>query len=288
MSPLREWARRHRLVVFFGLAIAFAWCLWPFWALGLAPVPFLPGGPLVAALVVISVTEGRSGFRELGARMIRWRVGWRWWVVAVGTPLAVLAVATAANVSMWGAPVPVLADMGWSGIALVFASRFVDPMDGPLGEEPGWRGYALPQLQAARSPWGAGMILTPLVVVWHLPLVVVGQLDAVGLAGTAGITLVYVWLFNHTGGSVLLTMVFHVVQGTISYAALGFTGVDAVRMAWIASGLWCALAVVLILFDRPAWREAPPAATADRDRVAPLASPADSAARRSRLRARQR
>ncbi len=114
------------------------------------------------------------------------------------------------------------------------------------------------------------------------------RLDAVGLAGTAGITLVYVWLFNHTGGSVLLTMVFHVVQGTISYAALGFTGVDAVRMAWIASGLWCALAVVLILFDRPAWREAPPAATADRDRVAPLASPADSAARRSSLRARPR
>ena len=249
-SPLREWTRRYRLVVFFGLAIAFAWCLWPFWALGMAPVPFLPGGPLVAALVVISVTEGRTGFRELGARMIRWRVGWRWWVVAVGTPLAVLAVATAANVSMWGAPAPVLADMGWSGIALVFASRFVDPMDGPLGEEPGWRGYALPQLQTARSPWGAGMILTPLVAVWHLPLVAVGQLDAVGLAGTAGITLVYVWLFNHTGGSVLLTMVFHVVQGTISYAALGFTGVDAVRMAWIASGLWCALAVVLILFDR--------------------------------------
>ena len=112
MSPLREWTRRHRLVVFFGLAIAFAWCLWPFWALGLAPVPFLPGGPLVAALVVISVTEGRTGFRDLGARMIRWRVGWRWWVVAVGTPLAVLAVATAANVSMWGAPAPVLADMG--------------------------------------------------------------------------------------------------------------------------------------------------------------------------------
>jgi membrane protease YdiL (CAAX protease family) len=151
-------------------------------------------------------------------------------------------------------------------------------LDGPLGEEPGWRGYALPHLQTARSPLGAGMILAPLVAMWHLPLVAVGQLDAIGLAGTAGITLVYVWLFNHTGGSVLLTMVFHVTQGTISYAALGFTGADAVRMAWIASGLWCALAAVLILLDRPAWQEAPPPAVAHRDPARPHASPSESAA----------
>jgi hypothetical protein len=55
-------------------------------------------------------------------------------------------------------------------------------------------------------------------------------------------------------------MVFHVAQGTISYAALGFTGADAVRRAWIASTLWVVLAVGVILLDRPAWRVAAPPA----------------------------
>ena len=105
------------------------------------------------------VTDGRAGYRDLGARMIRWRVGWTWWLVAVGTPLAVLAVAAAANVAIWGAPAPVLATLAWSQLALVAAIRFVNPLDGPLGEEPGWRGYAVPQLQAQRSPLASGLVL---------------------------------------------------------------------------------------------------------------------------------
>ena len=165
--------------------------------------------------------------------MIRWRVGWQWWLVALGTPLALLAVASFANVAIWGAPAPVLAEMSWSAIALVFAIRIVNPLDGPLGEEPGWRGYALPQLQARRSPLASTAILGVFVALWHLPLVVTGQLFAFGLVVTFFITFVYAWLFNHTGGSVLMTMLFHIAQGTVTYAALGFTGADAARMDWI-------------------------------------------------------
>jgi membrane protease YdiL (CAAX protease family) len=102
-----------------------------------------------------------------------------------------------------------------------------------------------------------------LVALWHLPLVVTGQLAAVGLPVTFAITLVYVWLFDRTGGSVLLTMVFHVAQGTVGYAALGFTGVDAARMDLLTGAAWCALAVALIVLDRRAWREAPEAAVVD-------------------------
>ena len=72
------------------------------------------------------------------------------------------------------------------------------------------------------------------------------------------------WLFNHSGGSVLITLVFHVAQGTISYAALGFAGADAARMDWLTGALWIAIAIALVAFDRQAWRTAPPAAVAVR------------------------
>ena len=264
MSAIVTWTRRHRLVAFFGLTFLLSWWSWPFYALGLAPTAFFPCGPLVAALAVIGVTEGRAGYRDLGARMIRWRVGWTWWLVAVGTPLAVLAVAAVANVAIWGAPAPVLATIAWSQIALGAAVRFVNPLDGPLGEEPGWRGYAVPRLQAQHSPLVSGVVLGVLVALWHLPLVASGMLAPVGLPITFAITLVYVWLFNRTGGSVLMTMVFHIAQGTVSYGALGFTGSDAVRMDWLVGVLWFALALAVVLLDRRAWQVAPAAAAAER------------------------
>ena len=264
MSAIVTWTRRHRLVAFFGLTFLLSWWSWPFYALGLAPTAFFPCGPLVAALAVIGVTEGRAGYRDLGARMIRWRVGWTWWLVAVGTPLAVLAVAAAANVAVWGAPAPTLAMIAWSQIALGAAVRFVNPLDGPLGEEPGWRGYAVPRLQAQHSPLVSGLVLGVLVALWHLPLVASGMLAPVGLPITFAITMVYVWLFNRTGGSVLLTMVFHIAQGTVSYGALGFTGSDAVRMDWLVGVLWFALALAVVVLDRRAWRVDPATAAAER------------------------
>ena len=87
MSAIVTWTRRHRLVAFFGLTFLLSWWSWPFYALDLAPTAFFPCGPLVAALVVVGVAEGPAGYRDLGARMIRWRVGWIWWFVAIGTPL---------------------------------------------------------------------------------------------------------------------------------------------------------------------------------------------------------
>jgi len=257
-SGIRGWAREHRVVAFFALAFLVSWWAWPFFLAGLSPTAFFPCGPLVAAVVVIGVTEGRRGYRAWGARLLRWRVGWVWWVVAVGTPLAVLAVAASANVAFWAAPTPVLSQVPWASVLLFAALRFVDPLDGPLGEEPGWRAYAVPEMQTTRSPLAATLVLAPLVALWHLPLVASGQLAPVGIPITFAITFVYVWLFNRTGGSALLTIVFHVVQGTFPYAVLGFVGADAVRMDWLVGVLWFALAIGLVVVDRAAWRTTVP------------------------------
>jgi len=253
-AVIADWTREHRVVAFFALAFLVSWWAWPLYLVGLSPTAFFPCGPLVAAVVVIGVTEGRRGYRAWGARLLRWRVGWVWWVVAVGTPLAVLALASTANVAFWGAPSPVLSQVPWASVLLFAALRFVDPLDGPLGEEPGWRAYAVPEMQTTRSPLAATLVLAPLVALWHLPLVTSGMLAPVAIPVTFAITFVYVWLFNRTGGSALLTIVFHVAQGTFSYAVLGFAGADAARMDWLTGGLWCALAAGLLVADRAAWR----------------------------------
>ena len=74
--------KRHPLIAFFVLAYAVAWGFWPFGSFGAF-------GPLVAALIVVPLTRGRAGLREWGARLIRWRVRWLWYAVALGVPLAV-------------------------------------------------------------------------------------------------------------------------------------------------------------------------------------------------------
>ena len=69
--------RRHPLITFFVLTYAISWVGLPLYAAGVWPIPFLATGPLIAALIVIPLTQGRAGLRELGSRMIRWQVGWR-------------------------------------------------------------------------------------------------------------------------------------------------------------------------------------------------------------------
>jgi membrane protease YdiL (CAAX protease family) len=273
MHALIAWIREHRLAAFFVLAYALSWWPWPLYVAGVAPAPFLEIGPLLAALIVISLTDGLAGLRELGSRLVRWRVGWYWYAVALGFPLVIRAVAAALNVG-FGAPVPVLTQLAWSSFLMVFAVRMINPMEVPMAEEPGWRGFALPALQANRSPLTATLILGVLASGWHLPLVVVGVLGPIGLLGTVAVTFVYAWLFNRSGGSVLMTLLFHAVEGSISFGDLGFAGADLTRMEYLYTLTLVVAAVGVVLLDRRAWRSAPDAAVLERlrDDLVPVKS----------------
>jgi uncharacterized protein len=110
------------------------------------------------------------------------------------------------------------------------------------------------------------VVLGVLVAGWHLPLVFWGDLGAIGLVSTFSITIFYVWLFDHARGSVLLTLISHSVQGSITMNDLGFVGADLARQEWLECVLWSIVAVGVIVFDRAAWRTAPPAAVYTDDR----------------------
>ena len=246
MSRLLSVVRRHPLITFFVLAYAISWGFLP-----IAAVGFMPGGPFIAALIVVPITQGLAGLKELGLRMIRWRVRWYWYAVAIGLPLAVHLLYVGLNVAS-GAGLPSLTFTSLTTFLMVFAVRLVNPGDGPLGEHPGWNGVALPGLQADRSPLLAAMILAPLVAGWHLPLFFLeeGGLQAPilvgGLVTTMAVTFWYTWLFNHTGGSVLMLVVAHSVEGSIQAGG------------WIYMGVWLAVAIGLVVFDWQAWRAPAP------------------------------
>jgi membrane protease YdiL (CAAX protease family) len=254
-NRFRGFVRRRELVIFFALSYLIAWSALPFGS-------FLAFAPLVSAIVVVMIAEGLPGLARLGRRVIRWRVNWIWYAAAIGLPLLVHAVAIGLNMAT-GAPAPSFAQfVPWYTVLLLFGLRMVNPTDGPLGEEPGWRGFAQPRLQSRWSPLVSTALLGVLITGWHLPLVFMPQFD-LGLpdiASTVAVTFWYAWLFNRTGGSVLLTLIAHVTEGSINIQGLWPAGADADREIWTYFIAWTLLALTLLIFDRKSWRTAPESA----------------------------
>jgi uncharacterized protein len=254
-NGFRAFVRRYELVIFFALSYLIAWSGIPFGS-------FLAFSPLVSAIVVVLIAEGLPGLARLGRRLIKWRVNWIWYAAAIGLPLLVHAVGIGLNMAA-GAPAPSLDQFQpWYAVLLVFGLAMVNPLEGPLGEEPGWRGFAVPRLQSKWSPLASAALLGLLITGWHLPLVFMPQFDLSlpDIATTVAVTFWYAWLFNRTGGSVLLTLIAHATEGSVNFQGLWPAGPDADRTTWTWLISWALLVVALLIFDRKSWRTAPESA----------------------------
>jgi len=245
--------KRHPLVVFFVLAYALSW--WPsvLYALALSPQPIVGFGPFLAAIVVLAATRGKSGVVTLLRRMVRWRVAPVWYAVALLLPIVITVAATVLNVLL-GAQAPSSAELGgWTGLFPLFALLLLVPGIGGAWEEPGWRGYALPQLQVGRSALLASLILGVLWAFWHLPLMVVGEVHWSDIVLVIAASVVFAWVFNNAHGSVLIAMLMHAMNNTISGSFFSpmFSGADSVRQSWLLAALWWAVAIVVVVATGP-------------------------------------
>ena len=214
---------------YFVLAFALTWALWVPAALearGLIsslPVPatFLGAfGPLVAAVLVTAQEGGRAGLRSLLGRVLRWRVAPVWYGVAILGPLALTLCAIALHVVLGGQPPSLGALIGFLPTLVVYVVYMMPTV--ALGEEVGWRGYALPALQARYNALLASLILGVLWALWHLPVffnpdTLYSNLSfGLWLAYAIPLAVLITWVFNSAGGSALMAIFFHAVINATS------------------------------------------------------------------------
>ena len=223
-SPLKQVIVRHPLLAFFALAYAFSWLvtlplLLGTNGLGLFAYTVPPGvafalivlqqfGPTLAALVMATLTG--SGARHLLQHYLRLRVGLTAYLVTlVGPPLMILL---GALVVRGGGVWQALALDGFMllptwliQLALLFF------LGGPIGEEGGWRGFALPRLQLRHGALLASVILAPFWVLWHLPLFFIPQAGTfqgtlqgflLGYVGAAvAVSVIHTWVYARRAAS---------------------------------------------------------------------------------------
>jgi membrane protease YdiL (CAAX protease family) len=257
-GTIRRVVRAHPMATFIALACAISWATVPF--LGM---PF-GAGPFFAAVIVLSMTEGLPGVKDLFRKIAMWRVNWKWYVVALGLP-ALAAVAAAYITVALGAPAPSPSKIGaWTEILPLFLFIMIVPALGPW-EEPGFRGFALSGLMQGRSVLGAGLIVGVMHVFWHLPIFFSGDIPAADVVYIMTAAVVFAWIVVGSGGSVLLAMLMHASSNAISgeYISPMFTGEAASTLGWVRAGIWLVAATLVIIGAGPGFRR--PDTASDRD-----------------------
>jgi membrane protease YdiL (CAAX protease family) len=217
-------------------------------------------GPAVAAIIMIRMTEGKAGLIRLRSRIRQWRAGWHWYLfVLVGIPALVvlgIIVQPGALASFQGVTPTLLVSYPLTFLVIIFGG-------GPLGEEPGWRGFALPRMQPRYGPLRGSLILGIFWCFWHLADFLTptqGGGPGTGLAAfftnlpifllmVLALTIIFTWVFNHTAGSVFIAILLHASVNTPELVLLPlFPAVDhtGILVAYlIAFGVTALLIVIL-------------------------------------------
>ncbi len=261
--------RAGSLALFLLLAFGLSWAGWALVIAGergwlALPVPpfaimILAGfGPLLAGVAASAAESGRPGVRRLLSGLLRWRVGSSWYLVLVAL-LLVRLLPVGAHVLAGGSVH--WAALGPQMLALPLIFVFIAVLGGGLDEEVGWRGYALPRLQALLPPASANLVLG---IVWsarHLPLFLMpgsthGESSLlVYFVETTALSFVLGWIWNSTRESLLLVVLAHAASNTgdnLRYVAVGFAEgtADVVLIQGTVAGLMTLVAVSLVLITR--------------------------------------
>ena len=196
-------------------------------------------GPFIAALIVLKLDPNSPGVAQLFASLLRWRVPVFWLLVTVLSPFVVMFVA----LFMTGETDKLLS--GELCRELAVGGRFLELIlfAGVLrgvGEEPGWRGYALPLLRSRFGPLLATLALWPVWLCWHLPSFLMRDFQLGAWLGfTFGILAAAAWstlLYDRTR-SVLMIAIWHaLINITRSMAGAASMG-SFLAFAQVVTGL---------------------------------------------------
>ncbi|GAB3210638.1 CPBP family intramembrane glutamic endopeptidase [Marinactinospora thermotolerans] len=264
--------KRRPMTSFFTLAIGLSWIAWIPYILsnhGLGLLDFelpglasqlllmLPGaylGPIFSAFLVTAVADGRKGLRRWTGRLLKWRMNWRWYALAVlGVPAALIVCALPFSGGDVRVPPLMVLAVYVPGLVLQFVTT-------GIAEEPGWRDFALPRMQPYFGPLRGTVILGVIWGIWHLPLFLTEWggfphgtwADPINFTfSCVFISVVMTWVFNRTGESLPIAILLHasvnnfmsIVMGFM-FPSIGATHADGTNVILLAFGL--ASAVLLV------------------------------------------
>jgi membrane protease YdiL (CAAX protease family) len=221
IKKLTDWIKCHQIAAFFIITFMITWGIGGF-AIFLPeqfraifgeisdkhPLYYIAvASPTISASILTLGLEGWQGLGHLFKRLIRWRFAIHWYVLVIlGLPLSswLITLLTGSHP---------LKDISSPVLLFTFLLNLL--ITGPLGEELGWRGYALPRLLAWLSPFTAALILGIIWGVWHLPSFYVSAMVQFGvsiplfLLNAICLSFLACWFFIKTGGSVLITVLLH-------------------------------------------------------------------------------
>lgn len=203
--------------------------------------------PAMVALGLTARTEGGAGVRALLGRLFAWQVPARWYVLAAGYMIAIKLAAALVHRVVTGAW-PRFGHEAWY---LMAAATVISTLvGGQSGEELGWRGFALPRLAERFGLGPASIVLGVIWAAWHLPLFYLHGADTYGqsfpvyLLGVTALSVAIAWLYWHTNGSLLLTMLMHSainntkdIVPSVPRASMNPFAPDASLLSWIAAAL---------------------------------------------------
>jgi uncharacterized protein len=270
MTTITAFIKRHSVLSYFALTFAISW---GGFVLAVGPGGF-PGtneqfetllplvalamlaGPSVAGILLTSLVSGRSGLRELLSRLLKWRVGSRWYAVALLTaPLLAAAVLFALSLT---SPIFTAEDK-----ASVLLMGIVAGLVTGVFEEMGWTGFAIPQMRLRYGVLGTGLIVGVLWGTWHFlqQLWISGPYSG-GLSLAIYLTLSFfsvvaqltayrvlmVWVYDRTR-SLLVAMLMHasLSANTVFIFTPAATGVSFLTYTWaLAAVLWVVVAAVAV------------------------------------------
>jgi len=215
-----------------------------FW-LGLIAIAgiFSTFGPFVAAFTVTGLTEGREGVRRLWGRFWDARLPGAWLWISFLVPFLLIALPRFIVIPL-GYPL----QLAWASQPLVILGWLLNNFirSGGMSEEFGWRGFALPQLQARWNALASSLILGVIWAVWHLPLWFLAGSSQQGtsfwpfLGNLLLLSILYTWVFNNAKGSILVAVIFHTMANT---AAQMFPIPTDNLFYWVLLGLTVVLVV---------------------------------------------
>ena len=222
---MKSFVKRYQIIFFFVLTFLLSW--FP-WYSRIAP-EVMAMGPSLAALIIVIITGGKKGVIDWLRPFVHWRVNLRYWLIALcGT--AVMYLTGVGVFILFGGKTPpfTMIKDELNLIPLYLVMVVLMPWNGPVGEEFGWRGFALPKLQEKYSPLVASLMIGAVWGLWHLPSFFASQgvisaiVSALGFGfivpytlGTIANSILMTWLYNKSKGSAL-------IAGIIWHAGINF------------------------------------------------------------------